>query len=346
MALYNFQRLIIANQSDIIKLITTLFCITFKLWSGNMFRNKEYILTVCQEGGFTKAAERLFVSQPSLSASIKRIEEKVGAPIFDRSCSPIALTEIGQKYLKYAQEIQEKEQDFAKYVSDHTNLLAGKIRIGGSSFFSSFVLPNLISEFNEKHSKIQFEIFEDSTKNLMASLSNGSLDIIIDNAINENENIISKVYASEQLLLAVPKHFKINADLTDFALSAEDVKCNKHLNDNIGIKLSLFNQEPFILLNPENDTGKRAEELFKKYNLSPLVKFRLDQQVTAYNICCSGLGICFVSDTLIKNMNVERDAVYYRLSDNSTKRNIYFYQKKNHYLSLACRKFIEHNTDK
>ena len=60
MALYNFQRLIIANQSDIIKLITTLFCITFKLWSGNMFRNKEYILTVCQEGGFTKAAERLF----------------------------------------------------------------------------------------------------------------------------------------------------------------------------------------------------------------------------------------------------------------------------------------------
>ena len=113
-----------------------------------MFKNKEYVLTVYKEGSFTKAAEKLFVSQPSLSASVKRIEDRIGAPVFDRSSTPVTLTEVGREYVKYALEIEDKENDFSRYISDHTNLLTGKIRVGGSSFFSSFVIPNLISDFN------------------------------------------------------------------------------------------------------------------------------------------------------------------------------------------------------
>ncbi len=311
-----------------------------------MFRNKEYILSVYREGGFTKAAEKLFVSQPSLSASIKRIEDKIGAPIFDRSSNPITLTEVGKEYVNYALSIQEKESDFARYISDHANLLAGKIRIGGSSFFSSYILPKLISDFNANHPKIQFEIFEDNTKNLMINLANGNLDIIIDNAINENDNIISEVYSSELLLLAVPKHFEVNNRLSEFRMTAKDIKNNAHLEQNKSVSLNEFAKEPFILLHHENDTGKRAEKLFKKYGITPNAKFYLDQQVTSYNISCSGMGISFVSDTLIKNIETDSDIYYYRLPDQIAKRNIYFYQKKNHYLSIASRKFIEYNTKK
>ena len=309
-----------------------------------MFRNKEYILAVYREGGFTKAAEKLFVSQPSLSASIKRVEEKVSAPIFDRSSNPIALTEIGREYVKYAMEIEEKEKDFARCVSDHTNLLKGKIRIGGSSFFSSSVLPKLIRKFNEQHPQIEFEIYEDSTKNLMHKLASGNLDIVIDNANNEDENIISEIFASESLLLAVPKHLSINEGLEKFRLTENDVKANKHTFDNIKVNLSVFKDQPFILLNHENDTGKRAEKLFKKYGITPNVIFHLDQQVTAFNVSCTGMGISFVSDTLIKSINSARDVYYYALVDQQAERNIYFYQKRNHYLSLASRKFIEYNT--
>ena len=67
-----------------------------------MFKNKEYVLAVYKEQSFVKAAKKLFVSQPSLSSSIKRIEQKVGSPIFDRSNSPITLTEVGEKYIEYA----------------------------------------------------------------------------------------------------------------------------------------------------------------------------------------------------------------------------------------------------
>ncbi|MBQ7348643.1 MAG: LysR family transcriptional regulator [Clostridia bacterium] len=309
-----------------------------------MFRNKEYILTVYREGSFTKAAEKLFISQPSLSASIKRIEEKILAPIFDRSSSPITLTEVGKEYVKYALEIENKEKDFASYVSDHENLLAGKIRIGGSSFFSSFVLPKMISEFNKEYPKIAFEIFEDSTKNLMNKLSSGDLDVVIDNAIIDDESIVSEIYKQELLLLAVPKRLDANAKLKDFKLSADDVKKDKHLTAS-SVDLSAFKDYPFILLNPENDTGKRAEKLFKKNSISPKVLFHLDQQLTAYNVSCSGMGISFVSDTLVKCMGAQPNVYYYKLSDKSAARTIYFYQKHNHYLSLACRKFIEYNTD-
>ena len=308
-----------------------------------MFRNKEYILTIYQEGGFTKAAEKLFVSQPSLSASVKRIEEKIGAPIFDRSTNPISLTEVGEEYVKCALNIEEKERSFATYMSDHTNLLTGKLRIGGSSFFSSFVLPGLISEFNKKHPKINFEIHEDSSKNLMNKLSTGYLDLVIDNKENVDENITSEVYASELLLLAVPEHFKINEKLKDYRMTAKDVQENLHLTKP-DVCLTEFRDEKFILLNPENDTGKRAEKLFKKHNVTPNVIFYLDQQVTAYNVSMSGMGISFVSDTLVKNMGSKSNIYYYKLTDKSAQRTVYFYVKKNHYLSLSCRKFIEYNT--
>ena len=308
-----------------------------------MFRNKEYVLTVVKEKGFTKAAETLFVSQPSLSSSIKRIEEKIGSPIFDRSSTPVTLTEVGQEYVKYALEIEEKENDFARYVSDHTNLLAGTIKLGGSSFFASFMLPEMVSEFNKKHPKIKFEIFEDSTKNLMNKLSMGNLDLVIDNATVTDENIISEIYTTERILLAVPKKIEINNQLSKYRMSAEDIKLDKHLENGKSVELEKFRNEKFILLNYENDTGKRAEKLFRKYGIEPKTIFHLDQQVTAYNVSCTGMGISFVSDTLVKRIGASPEVYYYKLPDKSTVRNIYLYQKKNHYLSLSARKFIEYN---
>ena len=311
-----------------------------------MFRNKDYVLTVYKEGSFTKASEKLYVSQPSLSATIKRLEEKISAKIFDRSTTPVTLTETGKEYVKYALEIEQKEKDFERYVSDYTNLLAGKIRISGSSMFTAYVLPQMIADYNARHPKIEFEIFEDSTKNLMSKLALGTLDIVVDNAVINNDEISSTLYTSELLLLAVPKSFSINDKLKRFKLTVDDVKADKHKNLALNVDLEEFKDLPFILLNPENDTGKRALKLFKKHGLDPKVSFKLDQQVTAYNISSSGLGVSFVSDTLIKHVDAGVDMLFYRLSDREMARNIYLYRKTNRYLSLACSKFIEYNTNK
>lgn len=308
-----------------------------------MFTNKNYVLTIYREGSFSNAAKKLYISQPSLSASIKRIEEKLGVPIFDRSTTPISLTEIGWEYVKYAMAIVENEQNFERYLSDYTNFLTGSVRIGGSSLFSSFMLPRMISNFNRQYPNINFEIFEDNTKNLLQKLSLGTLDLIIDNAFIDDDAINATVCTSETLLLAVPKSFQVNDSLKEFRLTATDIKNGAHYDDCRSVPLKKFNNYPFILLHPENDTGKRAMQLFKKYHMNPNVIFYLDQQVTAYNVSSTGMGISFVSDILIRNIEDGSSLFYYRLHDKEIERNIYFYKKNAHYLSRACQKFIEAN---
>ena len=75
-----------------------------------MFTAKKYIYEVYREKSFSKAAQNLYISQPSLSARIKKAEETIGFPIFDRSTSPLQLTEVGEVYIKAVEEIFRIEQ--------------------------------------------------------------------------------------------------------------------------------------------------------------------------------------------------------------------------------------------
>ena len=310
-----------------------------------MFTNKHYIIAIYEEGSFSKAAERLYVSQPSLSASVKRIEEKISLPLFDRSTTPVSLTETGREYIRCALEIEEKERNFESYVCDCTNTVRGSVKIGGSSLFSSFLLPYMISDFNKLYPEVTFEIIEDSTKNLIEKLGLGTVDIILDNAVIDNNLIKSTVYKKETLLLGVPREYPINEKLKNFRLNSNDIKADKHLNNKCNVSLENFSDYPFILLKDENDTGKRAHLLFEKYHINPKVLFLLDQQVTSYNICRLGKGIAFVSDTLIKSTDSEKQLYYYKLRDKEITRNLYFYKKSNHYISTACQKFIDLNKE-
>ena len=77
-----------------------------------MFQKYEYVYAVYKEGNFTRAAQKLFVSQPSLSIAIKNIENERGAPIFERRASGVTLTEVGREYISAAEKIMEIESDF------------------------------------------------------------------------------------------------------------------------------------------------------------------------------------------------------------------------------------------
>lgn len=309
-----------------------------------MFKNKNYVLTILKEGSFSKAAEALYVSQPSLSATVKRIEGKIAAPLFDRSTNPISLTDIGAEYVRCATEIEVIEKDFEKFLEDNLNLTNGKIRIGGSSFFSAYILPRMISEFNKVYPKITIELIEDNTRNLIDKVQEGKIDLAIDNSSEKIESISTVKYSEEILLLAVPSSFSVNQELEKFSLTADDIRKNKHTDEQFAIALSKFSKEPFILLNPENDTGNRARILFGKYRITPNVIFNVEQQLTAYNISSNQLGISFISDNLVKNIKSEKNLCYYRLKDPEIFRNVNFYVKNNHYISNACKKFIEFNT--
>ena len=102
----------------------------------NMFQGMKYVYEVYKEKSFSKAAASLFISQPSLSANVKRIENRIGSPIFDRSTKPLQLTEVGEHYIQAIEKIMDIENNLKNFIRDLGDLKTGTLNIGGSNFFS------------------------------------------------------------------------------------------------------------------------------------------------------------------------------------------------------------------
>ena len=146
-----------------------------------MFSGMNYVYEVYKEQSFSKAAENLYISQPALSSMIKKIETKIGMPLFDRSTSPIQLTECGKKYIKTAEKIMDLENEFAYYVGNLQELKTGRLSVGGTYLFSSFIFPPIIDKFRRAYPHVKLNLFEGHTPLLAQKLFAGELDIIIDN---------------------------------------------------------------------------------------------------------------------------------------------------------------------
>ncbi|HCR39744.1 MAG TPA: LysR family transcriptional regulator [Lachnospiraceae bacterium] len=307
-----------------------------------MFQGKEYVYEVYKTRSFSKAAANLYISQPSLSATIKKIEQRIGSPIFDRSTNPIRLTECGQKYIQYIERIFDMENEFQKQMNNLSELRTGNLTIGGSNLFSSYILPPLLTAFMKKYPLIHINIIEANTKLLEKKLFAGDLDLVIDNYRFPETIYSHHHFCREHLLLAVPASFCSNSRLTDKQLSAEDIYNNKHLEASTSfVSLKEFREEPFILLRSGNDTRERSELLFKEAQIVPNVILELDQQVTAYHVACYGMGITIISDTLIKKVPADDRVVFYKLEEAIAARNIYFYRKSTKYVTRAMEEFLK-----
>lgn len=306
-----------------------------------MFQGMEYVYEVYKEKSFTKAAQNLFISQPSLSATIKRTEMRIGYPIFDRSTKPLRLTECGKKYIQAIEKIRAAENEFTDFVNNWGDLKTGNLTLGGSSLFSSWILPQLMGKFTKKYPQIKLTLMEETTSELEKMLQNGRVDLVMDNCLLDPAIFDSCIFHEEHLLLAVPEIFPVNEKLLPYQVHTNDIKNGNYLGNHIpAIPLKYFQEEPFVILKPENDTAKRAMEICHSQDFEPHVLFELDQQQTAYNITCSGLGISFISDTLITRSTNDSHVIFYKLEEANSKRNVFFYWKKGRYFSRSMEEFL------
>ena len=251
-----------------------------------MFQGMEYIYEVYKEKSFSKAAAALFISQPSLSANVN-VWKPYWLSYFDRSTKPLQLTEVGKHYIQAVEKVMDIENNLENYLLDLGNLKTGTLNVGGSNFFSSWILPPLIADFSQKFPHVQISLVEESTAKLSQFLQAGKLDLVIDNCILDNQIFERYIYQKEQLLLAVPKNYSINTRLQKYQIPIEEIRNGQFRSSHIpSVPLNKFENEPFIILRSDNDTGKRALTICQENHFSPSVVFRLDQQMTAYNIAC------------------------------------------------------------
>ena len=307
-----------------------------------MFQGMEYVYAVYREKSFSQAARKLFISQPSLSASVKREEQSVGYPIFDRSTKPLGLTEPGKKYIETVEQILAMQNNFSEYINDLGNLKTGNLILGGSSLYSSWVLPPLMGSFTRTYPHVSLELVEASTDKLIRLLQNGEIDLMVDNKELDPELFDRQLYRQEHLILAVPGHMKINDSLREYQISVTSIRDQSFLAPEVKtVDLSRFAEEPFILLKPANDTRTRAMDLCRQYQFTPRMVFELDQQMTSYNITSSGMGISFISDTLAAKRPVISQVAFYKLDEVKSQRNVYFYWKKGRYVNRVMEEFLK-----
>lgn len=307
-----------------------------------MFNANEYVYEVYKERSFSKAAKNLFISQPSLSGTIKRVEEEIGYEIFDRSTKPIGVTDIGEKYIKTIEKILKLERHFIQYVNDVDDLKAGNVSVGGTQQYTSYMLPAIVSKFIEKYPNINVDIVEAKTSSLIRYLNEGRIDIAIDNYSYDEEDYSRQFQTKDSMILTVPKSFSSNENLKDYALSFELIQSGEFKNDDIPfVQLSEFKDENFILLKEGNDTRTRAHKKFLNENITPKVILEVEQQITSYNLTAYGLGISFISDYLIRNVGDNDSLCYYKLENYENDRDICFYYLKNKYITKAQREFLK-----
>ncbi len=306
-----------------------------------VFQGMYYIYEVYKEMSFSKAAKNLYISQPSLSAAVKKVEQRIGFPVFDRSSSPIQLTDLGKEYIRSIEIIMDVENGFQNYIQDMQDMRSGSLAIGGTNLFASYVLPPLLSRFSEQYPHIHVNLVEANTTELTEKLFSGSLDLLIDNQTMDPDVYGKRFFCEEHLLLAVPSHFTSNEPIRNYALTASDIRSSRHLNSRIPpIPLEFFQNEPFLLLKSGNDTRTRADKICHNAHFIPQVKLELEQQITAYNLSRYGMGISFCGDTLICHVPEDQNLIYYKLNNQDATRDVNFYFKKNRYMTKIITEFL------
>ena len=306
-----------------------------------MFVWKKYVYEVYKERSFTKAAQNLYISQPSLSARIKKIEEIIGEPLFDRSTTPLQLTEVGKVYIEAAEEITQIEQRVENYINDLAGLKTGNLAVGASTLFAAYVVPSLITQFNQKFPDVHIQLIEGNTAELEEMLGSNALDFVIDNYHYDSILYNKELYCEENILLAVPKHFAVNEELGLYQLSYKNIKNKNYLSRKYpAVPLGRFADLPFIMLTQGNDTRTRGDRLCRNVGFKPNIVLEFNQQSTAYMASSTQLGATFISDILVSQLPTFENLVYYKLDGEEAKRKVFFYYKTHKYKTRVMEEFI------
>ena len=302
-----------------------------------MLTANDYVYEVYKEKSFTLAAKKLFVSQPALSASIKKIETEIGAKIFDRSTSPITLTEAGKAYIEALEQIYATEENLKNRINDINDLKTGSVSIGGSNFMSSCVLPDIITNYAAKYPGITLNVVENTSENLKKLVLDGEIDVVIDYDFNDKE-FTSFPLKEEIIYLSASKSSRVAESFGDCTLTANDII--KGNTEKQSIDLKLLSDEKFLLLKKGNDMEMHATKLFKEAEIYPQTFLMLDQMMTSYALTKRGLALTFVTDTLIK-ANPSDDCVFFRIASPYAARTISIAHKKNRYVGKCLSAFID-----
>lgn len=171
-----------------------------------------YVLAVAENQNFTKAAEKCFVTQPTLSMQIQKLEDELDVQIFDRSKKPIELTEVGKKIVRQARNIVNESYRIQDIVDQQKGFIGGEFKLGIIPTVMPTLLPMFLKTFIKKHPKVKLKIEELTTDEIISRIHEGHLDAAIAATPLEDENIKERVLYYEPFVCYIPKGHRLHTN--------------------------------------------------------------------------------------------------------------------------------------
>ena len=285
-----------------------------------------YIITIAELQSFSKAASKLYISQPSLSQIVLNLENDLGIQIFNRTTTPISLTYAGEKYIQTAKEIIRLSNNLQKEFSDISNMKKGKITIGITPLRGAFILPLILPNFMKKYPGIEIKIIE-GDKNLESYLVEGKVDLVFTSLPTTDKRITQELLYKEKIMLACKKGYLNESYFLDDKSNIIDIN-----------KLNYIN---LILTKKGHRIRNFMDSIFDSHEFNPKILLETDNTSTAFRLATSGLGACFVSDMVINTTKAIEKYDLFNIEDSNSKWSVAILYLTNSYLNNCERYLID-----
>jgi LysR family hydrogen peroxide-inducible transcriptional activator len=258
-----------------------------------------YFCAVADTGSFSRAAEQSHISQPSLSQQILKLEDELGARLFDRLGRSVRLTELGRTFLPRARAVLRELEAARGDVVEQKDSVSGSVTVGAIPTVAPYLLPRVLASFSRKFPQVQLTIIEEITPVLLDRLRAGTVDIAVLALPIRGHEFESSPLLTEPLFAVLPQKHKLARRR---CISIKDVR-----------------KEPFLLLRDGHCFRENAVAACDRARVHPQVIFESGQFSSLLGLVGAGMGV-----SLIPRMAVDKksNCTYVPISDPEAARTI------------------------
>lgn len=293
-------------------------------------KEARYILAIAQNKSISKAAESLYISQPSLSKYLKNLEEQIGTKLFNRIENNYIPTYAGERYLYYAKKIVGYGTEWLGELDDIMNRNQGRLNIAIPIMLSNTIIQPTLPLFHRLYPNVIINLMEQVNFVAEHALEDQSIDITFYNVHEFPKQLDYHILSEEEIVLIVSG----NSHLCSMAVEKPGFKYP-------WLDMKQLKDEQFILLYPDQNTGGIALKLFKEHDINPQVLLHTRNSEMSIKLAAEGMGIAFAPESYYRAIGDTKDSRCFSIGKKQILTTTIAAYPKNRYLPQYAKAYIE-----